>query len=235
MVVSGRVWRGSRGDERLVRPPACTRGRAATEGCATAPAGAERSSGMSGAHSTFGASRPRGKCVPKIAKAVIASASASFRALPRAPFDTRHGRGIAHPHTHAFAGELGQPQCVGVTASIKGIRISRARAGHGDNPHPYRPVRVSDPSNARGGSGARGARHGGAAASEPSPGVRWCLQAANKAQASPGPRRHDAPGVRGNQPGAQVLGRRAAVGQRRGVGRGDFGREGRAQEGRGAS
>ena len=110
------------------------------------------------------------KCaLPKIAKAVIASASASFRAMPRAPFDTRHGRGIAHPHAHAFAGELGQPQCVGVTASIQGIRISRARAGHGDNPHPYRPVRVSDPSNARGGSGARGARHGGAAASEPSP------------------------------------------------------------------
>ena len=233
MVVSGRVWRGSRGDERLVRPPACTRGRAATEGCATAPAGTERGSGMS----TFGIVSTAGEKTAKncLPKPLSRQRQRRKDALPRAPSDTRHGGGIAHPHAHAFAGELGQPQCVGVTASIQGIRISRARAGHGDNPHPYRPVRVSDPSNARGGSGARGARHGGAAASEPSPGVRWCLQAANKAQASPGPRRHDAPGVRGNQPGAQVLGRRAAIGQRRGVVRGDFGREGRAQEGRGAS
>ena len=71
------------------------------------------------ANSTFGTSRPRKTAKNCQSKAVIASASTSFRALPRAPSDTRHGGGIAHPHAHAFAGELGQPQRVGVTASSR--------------------------------------------------------------------------------------------------------------------
>ena len=100
------------------------------------PRGASR---MSGACTPrLASSRPRGKCVPKIAcEAVIASASASVRVtLRRAPCsDTRHG-GRDRPPSHAcllLANWVIPSASGGVTrVRIQGIRISRARAGRGD-------------------------------------------------------------------------------------------------------
>ena len=141
--------------------PACTRGRAATEGCATAPAGAG-GSGMS----TFGIVSTAGKKRPKIACRSRYRVSVSVeRTQPRAPSDaTRRDR---PPSRACLRWRTGRPRASVSPRPSRNPYLPSA-SGRGDNPHPT--GRFGFPTQAMlAAVQARGARGGGVAASSPPP------------------------------------------------------------------